>query len=75
MTFIPNLLTSWGVGNAINAAEKFLLDNPTMTDKELYRTIKIDFVYNNRIAVVEGCNGRLLIKAPATGCCGAFLYK
>ncbi len=76
MTRIENLLRSWNCAAALENCYSFLNDNPAWTALQLYVELKLGFVYGaNRCAIIPGAKGRLFVKAPAAGCCGASIYK
>lgn len=76
---IETLLKSWNaywsfsLDNIFYIVADFIWLNPEWDVKSLYAAIKAGFVYKNGLAIVSGPRGRLLIKAPQTGCSAAAL--
>lgn len=76
---IATLLKSWNaywtpsLTNIFYIVADFIWLNPEWDAASLYAAIKAGFVYKNGLAIVSGPRGRLLIKAPQTGCAAAAL--
>lgn len=75
MRMIENLLRTWNAAFAIDNVVAFLMDNPQIDLVELYSLIKVGLIFNNRLAIIEGVKGRLIVKGSFVGGDGASIYR